>query len=68
MYEDDTPSEAAASHLKRDIIEEIVFTPELRPHITQAIIQEFTHKIQRTFPGYAPPPHLNCWTGLKKGL
>ncbi|MGA1839352.1 MAG: DEAD/DEAH box helicase [bacterium] len=68
IYEDDTPSEAAASHLKRDIIEEIVFTPELRPHITPAVLQEFTHKIQRTFPGYAPATPAELLDCLKERI
>lgn len=68
IYEDDTPSEAVASHLKRDIIEEIVFTPELRPRITQAVLKEFINKIQRTFPGYAPTSPSELLDCLKERI
>jgi ATP-dependent Lhr-like helicase len=68
MYEDDTPAEPAASHLKRDIIEDIVFSPELRPRITQAIILEFTDKIQRTYPGYAPTTSSELLDWLKERI
>ncbi|MGA1865176.1 MAG: DEAD/DEAH box helicase, partial [bacterium] len=68
VYDDDTPSGTEASHLKRDIIEEIVFTPELRPNITPAVLQEFTHKIQRTFPGYAPATPSELLDCLKERI
>ncbi|MGA1844095.1 MAG: DEAD/DEAH box helicase [bacterium] len=60
VYEDDTPAEAKASRLKGDIIEDLIFTPGLRPQVSPEILDEFIAKIQGTHPGYAPatPPEL----------
>jgi ATP-dependent Lhr-like helicase len=54
MYEDDTPSGAKRSKLRTDILNEIVYSSELRPMIPQAIINTFTQKRHQTYPGYSP--------------
>jgi len=54
MYENDTPSNANMSRLRQDIFNDVVYRSDLRPAIPAAVIEEFTQKVQRTFPGYAP--------------
>ncbi|MGA1870494.1 MAG: DEAD/DEAH box helicase [bacterium] len=66
MYEDDAPSDGATFQLKRDIVEDLVFTPELRPTLSPLIIKEFNEKIQRTYPGYAPTTPLELLDHLKE--
>ena len=54
MYEDDTPSGGNISKLRQDLLNEIVYSSELRPKIPKAIIDEFTQKRQQTYAGYSP--------------
>jgi len=54
MYQDDTPHNQIPSSLREDLIREIAFSSELRPKIPVKIITEFTEKLHRTYPGYAP--------------
>lgn len=61
MYEDDTPVNPAVSGLKQDLLKELVFSGELRPQIPYIIIEEFTKKIRRTYPGYAPSTKLDLY-------
>ena len=53
MYEDDTPL-GGASHLKDDLIKGIVHQSGLRPMLPVELADEFTAKLQRTWPEYAP--------------
>ncbi|MBI5833333.1 MAG: DEAD/DEAH box helicase [Armatimonadetes bacterium] len=53
MYEDDTPLGGRAS-LTDTLLRELIFTPELRPTLPEALCAEFTAKLQRTWLGYAP--------------
>ncbi|MGA1825159.1 MAG: DEAD/DEAH box helicase [bacterium] len=68
MYEDDTPSDGAAAQSKRDMVEDLVFTPELRPKLSSAIIKEFSEKIQRTFKGYTPTTPAELLGHLKERI
>ncbi len=53
MYEDDTPS-AAAAGLRVDLLQELVFSSRLRPRLPAALVERFRRKIQRTTSGYGP--------------
>ncbi len=54
MYEDDAPEGGKHSHLRDDLIRELVFASHLRPRLEPELIELFLGKIQRTAEGYAP--------------
>lgn len=55
MYQlDESASEQKSSKLRDDLLQDVVFTPELRPTIDTNVIRQFVAKRQRLFPGYAP--------------
>ncbi len=53
MYQEDQPA-SSASALKKNLIQEILFSPQLRPAIPLEVIQGFEDKCQRLLPGYTP--------------
>ncbi|MEM9553489.1 MAG: DEAD/DEAH box helicase [Acidobacteriota bacterium] len=55
MYDDDTP-EMPASHLRTDVLQELVHASHLRPRLPRALVERFDAKARRLAPGYAPPP------------
>jgi len=63
VYIDDTPAGTAASHLRGDLLQEVVFSPDLRPAVPAAVAEAFRLKRQRLAPGYAPatPRDLLDW-------
>lgn len=54
MYARDSLPGDKVSHLRGDLLREVVFSPGLRPQISPDIIQMFVEKRQRLSPGYAP--------------
>jgi ATP-dependent Lhr-like helicase len=54
MYEDDTPAGVGGSRLSQDLLQELVFSSQLRPRIPVHLIGSFERKLQRLHPGYAP--------------
>jgi ATP-dependent Lhr-like helicase len=54
MYEDDTPEGAGRSQLSQDLLQELVFSSQLRPRIPVHLVDGFERKLQRVHPGYAP--------------
>ena len=54
MYEDDIPEETPPSGLRRDLLQELVYSSQLRPRLPSALIDRFQRKLQRVYPGYAP--------------
>ena len=55
MYEDDVPEEAEApGGLRRDLLQELVYSSQLRPRLPSALVDRFQRKLQRVYPGYAP--------------
>ncbi|MGB3561453.1 MAG: DEAD/DEAH box helicase [Thermoanaerobaculia bacterium] len=54
MYEDDTPAGAGGSQLSQDLLQELVFSSQLRPRIPAHLVDGFERKLQRVHPGYAP--------------
>jgi ATP-dependent Lhr-like helicase len=63
MYEQDGALEGGPSQLDSNLIREAVYTADLRPNLPAELIAEFTRKLQRTYPGYAPgsPRDLIDW-------
>ncbi len=53
MYEDDTPAGPGGA-VARDLLKELVFASQLRPRLPESLLSDFTAKLQRTHPGYAP--------------
>ena len=54
VYDDDTPTSGAPSHLRADLLREVVFSPDLRPAISPDVITRLVMKRQRVAEGYAP--------------
>ncbi|RPI74115.1 MAG: ATP-dependent helicase, partial [Desulfobacteraceae bacterium] len=63
MYQDDTPAAGKQSNLRQSLLQDLMFTPELRPAISPEIMRSFELKRQRLAPGYAPrdPADLLDW-------
>ncbi len=53
MYQLDQPA-STTSALRNNLLQDVVFNPELRPQIPQNIVSLFEEKRQRLFTGYAP--------------
>jgi ATP-dependent Lhr-like helicase len=53
MYQVDQPA-STASALRSNLLQDVVFNPELRPEIPQKIVALFEEKRQRLFAGYTP--------------
>jgi len=54
MYSGDALSGSDMSFLQKDLLQEVVFSPGLRPAVDKLIVQRFENKRQRLFPGYTP--------------
>ncbi len=63
MYEDDQPRAGGGTRLSEELLQEAVFTPELRPRVPASIVTDYVAKRQRLAPGYAPdtPEDLLGW-------
>lgn len=67
MYMNDKPKNSVpTSNLAEDLIESLVFQPALRPSIPVEIIEDFTARRQRTFPGYEPQSDLESSEWVKE--
>ncbi len=53
MYQVDQPA-STTSALSNNLLQDVVFNPQLRPKIPQSIMSLFEEKRQRLFAGYAP--------------
>ncbi len=53
MYQLDQPASTTSS-LRESLLQDVVFTPGLRPAISQELVDQFEVKRQRLSPGYAP--------------
>lgn len=69
MYEDDVP-ESPGGGLSRTLLQELVFSSQLRPALPAGLIETFERKLQRTFPGYAPttPEDVLGWLDERLAL
>ena len=54
MYEDDRQPGSVKSELSPDLLQQVLFTPELRPAVPDDGVADFVEKRQRLYPGYAP--------------
>ena len=54
MYMEDRSPDQATSNLREDLLRDVVFSPALRPFISEDINSQFTLKRQRLSPGYSP--------------
>jgi len=63
MYRGDEPSTDKETGLRSDLLRDLVYTPELRPTISSALVEQFELKRQRLSPGYSPssPRDLLDW-------
>tara|TARA_B100000676_G_scaffold311581_1_gene381983 strand:+ start:412 stop:4758 length:4347 start_codon:yes stop_codon:yes gene_type:complete len=63
MYMDDQPKADRQSNLRGDLLQEVVFSPNLRPPIPRDVIDAFVARRQRRVEGYAPetPEDLLEW-------
>lgn len=68
MYEDDTPVLAKESSLRRDLIQEILFSSHLRPKIPAGLIRILDEKLKRTAPGYPPGSAFELLDWIKDRL
>ena len=68
MYMTDEPPGGGRTGLKSDLLEEVVFSPGLRPTIDPETVAEFQSKRQRLAPGYAPSSALEVLDWVKERL
>jgi len=68
VYIDDTPTGRTTSNLRGDLLQEVVFTPGLRPALPPAVIARFEAKRRRLAPGYSPGTHRDLLDWVKERL
>ena len=63
MYATDEPAAGTTSRLRGDLLNQVVFTPGLRPSLARELVAQFEMKRQRLAPGYSPdsPRDLVDW-------
>jgi ATP-dependent Lhr-like helicase len=63
MYMGDEPALDKETRLRSDLLRDVVYTPDLRPTISSALVEQFESKRQRLSPGYSPssPRDLVDW-------
>ncbi len=66
MYAGDDLRGDRTSGLRKDLLRELVFAPELRPAISRAVIRRFEEKRRRLSPGYAPTPDRELVDWIKE--
>jgi ATP-dependent Lhr-like helicase len=54
MYMTDEPKSAKTSNLRKDLLQQVVFSPGMRPGIDAAVVRQFETQRQRLLGGYAP--------------
>ncbi len=68
MYADDRQPGRVKTSLSGDLLEQVVFTPELRPAVDAGTIAAFQEKRQRLHPGYAPDNPVELLEWVKERL
>lgn len=63
MYMGDYSTATTSSMLRNDLLRDVVFTPGLRPTVSQTLVRQFEQKRRRLSPGYSPqaPTDLIDW-------
>ena len=68
MYRTDEPRSGGPSNLSRDLLAQVVHSPELRPAIDPDLAEGFQQKAQRLHPGYAPSDARDLVDWVKERL
>ena len=68
MYADDRQPGKVKTALSRDLLEQVVFTSELRPAVDAGLVAAFQAKRQRLHPGYAPDNPVELLEWVKERL
>ena len=68
MYMGDYAKSSHTSMLRNDLLRDVVFTPGLRPTVTQSLVQQFQQKRQRLSPGYSPQTARDLVDWVKERL
>jgi ATP-dependent Lhr-like helicase len=68
MYEDDTPRTRGRSNLSEDLIREAALSSRIRPDLSPPLLRDFTEKLQRIAPGYAPSTSRDLLDWAKERL
>ena len=68
MYMGDYSTATATSMLRNDLLRDVVFTPGLRPTVSQTLIRQFERKRQRLSPGYSPQTPIELMDWVKERL
>ncbi|MEE8399995.1 MAG: hypothetical protein V3S89_13375, partial [Desulfobacterales bacterium] len=68
MYMDDTPQSGKTSMLRSDLLQDLVFTPGLRPAVSRELVERFELKRKRLHPGYSPDTAQDLLDWVKERL
>jgi ATP-dependent Lhr-like helicase len=68
MYRDDSGRASGSATLHEDLLDEMIFTKNIRPAVPEELIQEFEAKRQRTWPGYSPDSTLELIEWVKERI
>ena len=68
MYADDTPEGRAPSGLSRKLLDEVLYSSQLRPRVAQRLADELEGRLQRLKAGYAPATPVELLDWLKERL
>lgn len=68
MYEGDRQPGAVKTGLAPDLLQQVLFTPELRPAVPASVVADFICKRQRIASGYAPKTAVDLLAWVKERL
>jgi ATP-dependent Lhr-like helicase len=68
MYMDDQIRSAKTSRLRRDLIRDVIFAPELRPAVSSELVIAFEQKRMRLAEGYSPDTSQDLLDWVKERL
>ena len=68
MYMGDYSTATTASMLRNDLLRDVVFTPGLRPTVSQTLIRQFEQKRRRLSLGYSPQTAVDLIDWVKERL
>lgn len=68
MYMGDYSTATTSSMLRNDLLRDVVFTPGLRPAVSQTLVRQFEQKRRRLTPGYSPQTATDLIDWVKERL
>ncbi len=68
MYMGDEQKSGKASRLSGNLLQDVIFSPDLRPAVTKSIVTDFELKRQRLVPGYSPATSRDLLDWVKERL